>query len=72
MARGVPTLTAAEAHAQVEQERRVNLAVVMGEAEGIIIRLTAEPEAHQAAAVGVAQQGQVVQVEQVEQEAEAR
>jgi len=44
----------------------------MGEAEGIIIRLTAEPEAHQAAAVGVAQQGQVVQVEQVEQEAEAR
>ena len=58
--------------AQVEQERRVNLAVVMGEAEGITVRWTAVQEAHQAEAVGVAQQGQMQSAEQVGQELEGR
>jgi hypothetical protein len=45
--------------AQVEQERRVNLAVVTAEAEGITVRWTAEREEVPAAEVAEVQQGQV-------------
>ena len=56
---GANTPSAEAAVAQVEQERHVNLVVVMGEAEEIILHSQAERVAHQAAEAAEVQQEQV-------------